>query len=318
MLPIIGMEPIEGRYLKRHLAANNGATGNNLMKLKVFKDIADAVGEIHKAGYVHRDLKPKNILIEPDEHVRIIDLGITARTGESPKNQYASGTLGYMSPEQHAVMAAHPTMDIYSLGCILYEIVTGKTPLENLEDEVYKRDVDMIEKIDRFIGAKVNDEHLVNPSPRIKRVLDSCNQYIIEILQHTVRGDPSMRYMSCDALSNAVGNIIKKLDHSDRMSRKLNEASLMGRLTRKAHHEPTTPEEQAIDFVMRRKQRGLPNYDQRNAVAYMQQFIDDIMPYLPRINMRMRQLMSESAARKQEYLAYTASLKQESPGTEPR
>lgn len=98
----------------------------------IAKQICEGLFEAHRLGIVHRDLKPGNIMIDREGHVRIMDFGI-ARSLEAKgitKAGMMIGTPDYMSPEQVEGREANPRSDIYSLGVILYEMMTGRLPFE--------------------------------------------------------------------------------------------------------------------------------------------------------------------------------------------
>jgi serine/threonine protein kinase len=104
---------------------------------QLFTPLAQAVAYIHRRGVVHRDLKPSNILLDYDEasglvYVRLIDFGIATRPGAEAtppltKAGHEIGTIAYMAPERLTGIAA-PSNDIYSLGVILYQMLTGRLP----------------------------------------------------------------------------------------------------------------------------------------------------------------------------------------------
>lgn len=115
----------------------------------VFGQLTAAVHRIHAAGIVHRDLKPSNVLFTAGGAVRLIDLGVSARIGSpgtlGPEwEETEIGTLGYAAPEQlrDPRSATHPAADVYSLGVLLYEMLTGRLPyeMEAGEDERALRD----------------------------------------------------------------------------------------------------------------------------------------------------------------------------------
>jgi len=92
----------------------------------------EALGYAHQRGVVHRDIKPSNLLLGPDDRIKLTDFGIASRSGD-PKltgEGVAIGSLLYMSPEQMKAQAPDARSDLYSLGVTLYEMVTGRVPVE--------------------------------------------------------------------------------------------------------------------------------------------------------------------------------------------
>ncbi len=102
-------------------------------------DLFGGVSHLHARGLVHRDIKPANLMLSGLRRspVRIVDFGIAARAGTLPEPGISSGTAHYMSPEQASGEAAQPSWDVYALGLVLLELLTGAkafpgTPLESL------------------------------------------------------------------------------------------------------------------------------------------------------------------------------------------
>jgi eukaryotic-like serine/threonine-protein kinase len=133
----IAMEFVDGRTLRSVLE-----TGPLPLKktLQLAAQIADGLAKAHAAGIIHRDLKPENVMVTRDGFVKILDFGLAkllSGPGDSSQNVTATigshpgvliGTAGYMSPEQARGDRVDYHSDIFSLGCILYELITGTQP----------------------------------------------------------------------------------------------------------------------------------------------------------------------------------------------
>ncbi len=129
-------ELLHGETLRERL---EGGTLNRRKTAEIGASIADGLAAAHQAGIIHRDLKPSNIFLTNDGRLKILDFGL-ARTIEVAGNadtqlptvsRYTEpgsvlGTVGYMSPEQVRGEPADHRSDIFSLGCVLYEMITGK------------------------------------------------------------------------------------------------------------------------------------------------------------------------------------------------
>jgi serine/threonine protein kinase len=131
----IAMEYVPGVTLKRRVTEGGPLPVSRAAKL--FAQVADALEYAHLQGLIHRDLKPGNIMVTPNGHAKILDLGLALIEGEElPADKmivggrgYVVGTMDFIAPEQ----VTNPTgvdgrADIYSLGCSLYYVMTGQTP----------------------------------------------------------------------------------------------------------------------------------------------------------------------------------------------
>jgi serine/threonine protein kinase len=102
--------------------------------LRIAAQLADALVAAHEARLVHRDLKPENIMLEDDERPVIVDFGLAfidsalANTGRMTEHGIVMGTPNYISPEQARAADVTPVADVYSLGCIMFEMITGAPP----------------------------------------------------------------------------------------------------------------------------------------------------------------------------------------------
>ncbi len=126
----ITMEYIPGEDLKTTIR-RVGPLGTGKAVI-IIKQVCEGLAEAHRHGVVHRDLKPHNIMIDKNGNARIMDFGIVRvlRSEGITQSGVMIGTPTYMSPEQAEGKAATPLSDIYSLGVILFELVTGRVPFE--------------------------------------------------------------------------------------------------------------------------------------------------------------------------------------------
>jgi serine/threonine protein kinase len=135
----IAMEYIEGRNLKSLLTEKNRFGWEQIAD--IIAQVAEAIDYAHRKGIIHRDLKPANIIITTDGKVKIMDFGIAkiASSNLTTTGQFL-GTPNYMSPEQVSGAAVDGRSDIFSLGVVLYELLTSRKPFqgENLTAISYK------------------------------------------------------------------------------------------------------------------------------------------------------------------------------------
>ena len=165
---IVAMRLVEGGDLKRRIAAHGPLPPAEAVGL--LGQIAGALDTAHAAGIVHRDVKPHNILLEGDR-AYLTDFGLAKALGDSGVLEGASivGTVEYMSPEQWRGQDVGPAADVYSLGCVLYESLTGIVPFG------------------RLAGAE----------PEMPAGLDA-------VIERSVSKDPADRYPTAGALIEAA------------------------------------------------------------------------------------------------------------------
>ena len=127
-LPFIVMELVDGRDLSR-VMRDDGPLDEARTRA-IAAQIALALGHAHSAGLVHRDVKPHNVIVTDDDGVKVTDFGIARATGESTLTATGTilGTAQYISPEQASGETLGPPSDVYSLGIVLYEMLTGAVP----------------------------------------------------------------------------------------------------------------------------------------------------------------------------------------------
>src|SRR5205814_7870021 len=160
---------------------------NPVRAIDITIQILKAARFAHRHGVIHRDLKPHNAIVDDAGHVKVTDFGI-ARAGASDMTQTGSimGTAQYLSPEQaqgHAVSAAS---DIYSIGIILYELLTGRVPFEG-ESAV-------------TVALKQVHERATPPSAYNAAVTPELEEAVMRALEK----DPARRYPDADAFIAAL------------------------------------------------------------------------------------------------------------------
>ena len=126
------MEWVEGRLLRKAMSEQRKLPVERARAITIA--ISDALDYIHRNGVVHRDLKPENIMIDGSDRIKLIDFGIAGQAGARRltfgKLAQIAGTPDYISPEQVKGKRGDGRSDIYALGVILYEMLTGETPFE--------------------------------------------------------------------------------------------------------------------------------------------------------------------------------------------
>ena len=126
--PFIVMELVTGRTLRQVLDDARVLPAGEA--LAVAAEMCAALQVVHAAGLVHRDIKPANVLVTGDGQVKLLDFGIARMAAASGLTQIGTllGTAQYLSPEQAAGQPAGPQADLYAVGCVLYEMLTGEPP----------------------------------------------------------------------------------------------------------------------------------------------------------------------------------------------
>jgi len=204
--PFIAMELVEGKSL-RAMLSDGSASMRRL--LSIAAQIADGLAAAHERGIVHRDLKPENVMIAKNGYVKILDFGLAklepdfemgSPEDETAKMEFATtpglvmGTAAYMSPEQARGLPMDHRSDQFSLGTIIYEMLTGKRPFEGATS------------LDLLASLVYQDpEKISNLNPRVPNAIE----WIVERCQ---RKDPEERYDSTADLARELALV------RDRMS----------------------------------------------------------------------------------------------------
>jgi serine/threonine protein kinase/tetratricopeptide (TPR) repeat protein len=215
------MEFVEGETLEK-LIRRSGRLEIKLA-LEIARQLATGLVAVHKQKLVHRDIKPSNIMASPEEGgtvtAKIIDLGLAKPVNE-PGSQTAismpggfAGTPEFASPEQFAGVPVDIRSDLYSLGVVLWEMVTGQTPFRGTSAEVMYQ-----------------HQHVSLPLARLKDV----PQPVVVLLEKLLEKDPRQRFQTPNELLKAIPTITGAIDAGDSITHQKSTPSTASRVeTRK-------------------------------------------------------------------------------------
>ncbi|MDH5466856.1 MAG: protein kinase [Candidatus Aminicenantes bacterium] len=199
-LTYIVMQFIEGPSLQRLIA--QGAKFSIQEITRIMDQVCSALDYAHQHGIVHRDIKPGNVLLDNNRKAFLCDFGV-ARVDTSTLTQSgtAVGTPSYMSPEQVMGKKVDKRSDIFSLGCILYEFLTGRRPFE-------------AESITTVIYKIINEE-----PPSLSEVKKGLPAGFEKIIGKALAKNPNDRYQDCNQLSIDLRNLDKLADKTIAIAR---------------------------------------------------------------------------------------------------
>src|SRR5829696_2677790 len=185
----IAMEYLPGGSLKDRIRIRGALPPRTAVEVAL--QIAEALQAAHKRSVIHRDVKPDNVLYADSEHVKVVDFGI-ARAAEATTISHIGDILGsvkYMSPEQAAGEQVGPASDLYSLGVILYEMLTGRVPFE------------------AKTPADVPAAHAGGPPPHPRELNLEVPEALDAIVMRLLSRDPADRYGGAAELIEELGGV---------------------------------------------------------------------------------------------------------------
>ncbi|MDR0971964.1 MAG: serine/threonine protein kinase [Bacteroidales bacterium] len=186
----IVMEFIEGRTLEQFIYTEIGLIPEQ-KALPLFLEILDTVNYLHDNGILHLDIKSNNIMIRPDGTIKLIDLGIASRMSDA-SNSTGFGTPAYMPPEQSEKGVVGAYTDIFALGIMLFEMLTGRLPF-------------ISQSLDyRMANEDIRRQIKYEPTPQMKQFYSHINSDLQFIVERALAKNPTDRYQSCGEFGNFI------------------------------------------------------------------------------------------------------------------
>ncbi len=181
-VPFIVMEHVDGRTLREVL--NERGMLPTTEAFRVTEGVLDALGYSHRNGIVHRDIKPANVMIDGDGTVKVMDFGIARAMADAnatmTQTQAVIGTAQYLSPEQAQGQSVDARSDLYSTGCMLFELLTGRPP---------------------FVGdspVSIAYQHVGESPTPPSRVVDGLDEDVDSVVLHALAKPRDARYQTAD------------------------------------------------------------------------------------------------------------------------
>jgi len=200
----ISMELVEGKTLRELMGSGHFELRKGL---KAIMQVAEALGAAHAAGIVHRDLKPENVMITNSGYAKVLDFGLAKLRGREDESSELSrtevkgtepgtvmGTVGYMSPEQAEGKPADHRSDIFSLGCLLYELAAGRRAFFGSSS---------VDTLHRIIHAE--------PEP-LRTLRPDTPPELVRIVRKALAKDPDERYQSVRDLALDLRELLREID----------------------------------------------------------------------------------------------------------
>ncbi len=185
----IVMEYLRGTDLKSGIRKHGALDSRKVAQIG--SQIAQALSVAHRHDIIHRDIKPQNIMVQPDGNIKVMDFGIArAKNSSLTTDNSVLGTAHYVSPEQSTGKPLGPTTDIYSLGIVMYEAATGRVPFAG---------DDAISVAMKQVNEAPQPPSLINPNvdPALEAIILRC-----------MEKNPADRYQSADELARALRDFI--------------------------------------------------------------------------------------------------------------
>jgi serine/threonine-protein kinase len=194
----IVFEYVDGDSLKQLVDRDGPLPARRAVELAL--QIADALAFAHHNGLVHRDVKPQNVLVTEDGEAKVTDFGI-ARSLDVEHGVTQTGTVlgtsNYLSPEQARGQTVTPATDVYSLGVVLYELLTGEVPFPG----------------ENFVAVAM--KHINEPPPSLLQRRPDLPMRLVSTVERALAKDPANRFASMDALASELRACLAELGSPD-------------------------------------------------------------------------------------------------------
>ncbi len=184
--PYIAMEYVAGRTLKQIIADNAPLAPCDAIAYAC--QVLDGLTAAHAVGIVHRDIKPHNLIVREDGTLKVADFGVARSADETVLTQLGSviGTADYISPEQARGEIATPPSDLYSLGVVLFEMLTGTLPFTG------------------ELPVAVANQHISTPAPSLQQANPAVPEALANVVARTLAKERSRRFDSAAAMKAAL------------------------------------------------------------------------------------------------------------------
>lgn len=184
------MEYVKGKTLKHYIVDAAPLPADEAVE--IMKQLTSAIAHAHQNQIIHRDIKPQNILMDGTHHVKITDFGIAMALSATSFTQTNSvlGTVHYLSPEQARGGTATKKSDIYALGIVLYELLTGKLPFSGES------------------AVSIALKHLQTETPSVRSVDSNIPQSLENVVMKATAKDPRNRYQTVEEMQHDLNNVL--------------------------------------------------------------------------------------------------------------
>ncbi len=186
---LLAMEYVAGETVAQHL--KRGGPFPVPEAIRVLRTVADALNHVHWVGILHGDMKPQNIMLGPGGDVKLLDFGVAHEMAQLvARDAFRSGTLAYMSPDQLLGDALGPASDIYALGVVFYEMLTGRLPHAGTT------------------VAQLRTQRLLRPPVPVNWLRPALSRALADVVARALHPEPAERWPSALAFAQAAARAV--------------------------------------------------------------------------------------------------------------